>query len=54
MAYPLTLAIGDIHAPWVVYRTPLSYTQLRRYGKTTQGFGVIDSAGPRFIHLPNP
>lgn len=33
---------------------PLSYTQLRKYGKTTQGFAAIDDAGPRFIHLPNP
>lgn len=33
---------------------PLSYTQLRRYSKTTQGWAEVDAHGPRFIHLPNP
>jgi hypothetical protein len=32
---------------------PLSYTRQRTVSNWTQGFGVIDKQGPRFIPLPN-
>ena len=31
----------------------LSYSQQRRFSRTTQGFGFIDHVGPRFVPLPN-
>jgi hypothetical protein len=34
--------------------TPLGYTPLRRISSWTQGFGILDSLGPRFVSLPNP
>lgn len=32
----------------------LSYTRQRQFSKWTQGYGVIDEFGPRFVPLPNP
>lgn len=36
------------------HSTPLGYTPQRRLSTWTQGFGVIDEMGPRFVPLPNP
>lgn len=48
--------IWELNCGWAgnPFAIPLSYTQLRRYNNSTQGFGRVDEAGPRFIHLPNP
>jgi len=32
----------------------LSYGMQRRFSRWTQGYGIIDSLGPRFVALPNP
>jgi hypothetical protein len=32
---------------------PLSYGEQRRFSRWTQGFGLLDFAGPRFVALPN-
>lgn len=39
--------VGDEHSE------PLSYTAQKKFATWTQGFGVIDELGPRFIPLPN-
>jgi predicted phosphodiesterase len=35
------------------FSVPLSYTRQRTISTWTQGFGIIDSMGPRFVSMPN-
>ncbi len=48
--------IWELNAGFIAnpHSRPLGYTSQRRFSHWTQGYGVIDDVGPRFVPLVNP